>query len=325
MQNTNAKINTPEISIVVPVYNISEWLPRCIESILFQSFSNFELILVDDGSKDESGQICDDYADKDSRIKVIHKANGGLASARNAGLHLARGNWIMHIDGDDWIEPNMLETLYKAVVDNDSDFAMCDFSFAYENGVKIRFSTYPWSKQGNEGISEYLATPWTILASVLHRKSIYTENNISCPENISYCEDYHLISRLLLNAGKVTKVNIPLYNYWQRNNSIVHKMSQQTFEDELWAYEDIRKYITNLGYYINFKKTLSWRSLKVSQTWALDTKTFELFKEYNPDKKHYILNCPFLNRKMKIITWCLTHHLSFISAIIVNTRRILGR
>lgn len=96
-----------EVSIIVPIYNIEQYVGKCIDSILGQTYPLFELILVDDGSTDTSGKICDRYAALDSRIKVLHKKNGGLTSARNAGLKVATGDWIMHVDGDDWIEPDM--------------------------------------------------------------------------------------------------------------------------------------------------------------------------------------------------------------------------
>ena len=97
-----------KVSIIVPVYNIENYIRVCVESILAQTYESFELILVDDGSKDNSGILCDEYAAIDSRVKVIHKENGGVSSARNAGLRQAKGDWIMHVDGDDWIEPDMI-------------------------------------------------------------------------------------------------------------------------------------------------------------------------------------------------------------------------
>ena len=93
------------VSIIVPIYKVEDYIRECIDSILAQTYPDFELILVDDGSPDSCGRICDDYANRDNRIKVVHKVNGGLTSARNAGLEVAKGEWIMHVDGDDWIEP----------------------------------------------------------------------------------------------------------------------------------------------------------------------------------------------------------------------------
>ena len=102
------------VSVIVAVYNIEEYLPRCVDSILAQTYRNLEIILVDDGSKDQSGSICDSYAEKDRRIKVIHKKNGGLSDARNAGMDAATGEYIGFVDGDDWIEPDMYRAMYFA-------------------------------------------------------------------------------------------------------------------------------------------------------------------------------------------------------------------
>ena len=104
---------SPTISVIVPVYNAEKYLHRCIDSVLAQTYKDFELLLIDDGSKDSSGTICDEYAAQDARVKVFHKENGGVSSARNVGLDHARGEWIMHLDGDDWIEHDMLERLIQ--------------------------------------------------------------------------------------------------------------------------------------------------------------------------------------------------------------------
>ena len=115
----------PKISVIVPVYNVEKYLRKCIESILNQTFREFELILVDDGSTDSSGKICDEYALKDSRIKVIHKENGGASSARNAGLDVAKGEYIGFVDSDDWIEMDMYGELYRLIKENNTDISVC--------------------------------------------------------------------------------------------------------------------------------------------------------------------------------------------------------
>jgi glycosyltransferase involved in cell wall biosynthesis len=119
-------VNNPAISIIVPVYGVEEYLSKCIESILSQTFADFELILVDDGSIDRCPQICDEYSEKDMRIKVIHKKNEGQGVARNTALDIAKGDYIGFVDGDDWIEKDMYEQLYDAAVENNADIAMCD-------------------------------------------------------------------------------------------------------------------------------------------------------------------------------------------------------
>ena len=112
------------ISVIVPVYMVESYLHRCVDSILSQTFVDFELILVDDGSPDNCGAICDEYAAKDSRIRVIHQKNGGLSAARNAGLDVAREEYYAFVDGDDWIDPDMYENMYRAIQKGNADLAV---------------------------------------------------------------------------------------------------------------------------------------------------------------------------------------------------------
>ena len=130
-----------EISIIVPVYQVEKYIRQCIDSILAQTFTDFELILVDDGSKDNSGKICDEYAEKDKRIRVIHKENGGLSDARNKGLDNASGNYFMFVDGDDYIAPNMAECLYKKIFEAKADIAVCNYRYIFESDGEKDFAT----------------------------------------------------------------------------------------------------------------------------------------------------------------------------------------
>lgn len=132
----------PEISVIVPVYNTEKYLDRCIRSIINQTFSDFELILVDDGSKDNSGFICDEWEKKDSRIKVIHQKNAGAGAARNAGLRVAKGEYIGFIDSDDWIEPQMYEVMYNAIEKYSADVGMCNISSRIEFSIRTEFSMH---------------------------------------------------------------------------------------------------------------------------------------------------------------------------------------
>ena len=124
-------MTNPKISIIVPVYKAENYLHRCVDSILTQTFSDFEVLLIDDGSPDKSGYICDEYARKDSRVRVFHKENGGVSSARQCGIDNAYGEYTIHADPDDWVEPTMLEELYAKAMDEDADMVICDY---YEDG-----------------------------------------------------------------------------------------------------------------------------------------------------------------------------------------------
>ncbi len=125
----------PLLSIIVPVYKVENYLPKCIDSILAQTFTDFELILVDDGSPDDCPALCDAAAEKDARVRVIHQKNGGLSAARNAGLDAARGAWIGFVDSDDYIAPEMYEVLYQAVQSTGADLALCDYAEVDEAGT----------------------------------------------------------------------------------------------------------------------------------------------------------------------------------------------
>lgn len=124
----------PQLSIIVPVYKVEKYLPKCIESILNQTFSDFELILIDDGSPDHCGTICDEYASKDSRIKVIHQANAGVSAARNAGLDIASGTFLGFVDSDDWIDPEMYTAMISAAVNRGADIVICGIQHFDEMG-----------------------------------------------------------------------------------------------------------------------------------------------------------------------------------------------
>lgn len=128
----------PELSIIVPVYKVEKYLPKCIDSILAQTFRDFELILIDDGSPDNCGKICDDYAARDSRIRVIHQENAGVSAARNAGLDIACGTYLGFVDSDDWIEPEMYETMIATAKEKQVDVVVCGIKYCEENGTFIR-------------------------------------------------------------------------------------------------------------------------------------------------------------------------------------------
>lgn len=135
-------MSKPLVSIIIPVYNVELYLSKCIDSILAQSFIDWECILVDDGSKDKSGSICDNYALKDNRIKVIHQNNSGVSIARQVGIDNVCGEYSIHIDPDDWIESNMLEELYNKVKSDDADMVICDY-FKHEDGVQQYINQSP--------------------------------------------------------------------------------------------------------------------------------------------------------------------------------------
>ena len=146
-----------KISIIVPIYKIERYLRQCIDSILAQASTDFELLLIDDGSPpDGCPAICDEYAGKDARTRVFHKQNEGITSARNRGLDNAKGNWIIYIDGDDWIEPTYVEELYNAAINNEADIAICGFRFVYEDGSSVIEHPTIWDDNKQASLNRYI-------------------------------------------------------------------------------------------------------------------------------------------------------------------------
>ena len=221
------------ISIIVPIYNVEKYLEKCIESILHQTYEKFELILVDDGSPDSCGKICDDYSKNDRRIKVIHKKNGGLSDARNAGIEIAKGEYIGFIDSDDYISPDMYKELLDGCLKNQADIAMCGryiVSEGYEV-LKEEFIIDGLEKYSSKtAIGKLLL--WDSCDSAawdkLYKKSLF--EGIQYPIGVM-SEDYDVTSRLFAKANRIIHVGKALYYYVQRNGSITkQRFNRNRFE-----------------------------------------------------------------------------------------------
>lgn len=242
----------PLISVIVPVYNAEKYLHRCVDSILAQTFTDFELILVNDGSTDCSSKICDEYALKDNRIKVIHKSNGGVASARQMGVDNALGNYTIHADPDDWVEPTMLEELYKKAIEKDADMVICDFYVQTCNTCITR--TQRISEESSE------ATLLALLSHKLHgslwnkliRLECYKKFNIRFVEGLNFCEDYLVCIKMLKNDIKVAYLNKAFYYYDQftNDNSITRKYTLDTYRQRLFFINELKS--TLGGKYNNY-------------------------------------------------------------------------
>lgn len=316
--------NAPIVSIIVPMYNIEEFIEECITSLIHQDYENIEILLINDGSTDNTEYIAKKYANKDPRIKYFKKENGGLCSARNYGLKQSNGEWIMHVDGDDWIDPQMVSTFLDTAQQTHADIVTGNLKFIYPNYSKVEECSH-WSDDKNLSLANFISSKWTTLCGTMQRKAIYNNYNLLSPENVSYCEDFHLMTRLCYYANKVVHLQQAFYCYRQRCTSIMHNMNAKTQNDELWVYSDIIRFFIKNGCYDYFKKTMAWRSLKASQELSLKINKFNEFRNYNPDKKDFIFSCPYINIKLKLNMWCLTHHLSLFSTVFVLLRKSINR
>lgn len=223
-------MSATSVSIIVPVYNAEKYLERCVKSILTQTFEDWELILIDDGSPDNSGAICDEYAQNDTRIKVIHKPNGGVASARECGIRNATGVYSIHVDPDDWIEPDMLQILYAKAVEDGSDIVVSDFIFDYSASHQVisRQSVEP-----DESFRDalFLQHRHGSLCNKLILTELYSKYNLHFPEAMTCWEDLYICcSLLLLHPCRISYVNKAFYHYDLHSNegSMTRKATMKT-------------------------------------------------------------------------------------------------
>lgn len=232
------------VSIIIPVYNIKNYLNECVESVINQSYKNIEIIIVDDGSSDGSNKICDFFKQKDNRIKVFHKKNGGLSDARNYGMNRCSGEYICFIDGDDAIPQKYVENLLIPAVNNNADMAITDAIVFESSRRKIDYGTEPiceiWGSE--ECMKEMLIankcghSAW----GKLYKKEIW--NDIKFPEGKLY-EDYLTLYRVVAKCNKIIFLSTPMYYYRKRGDSIMNSRVSEKKLSIVEISEDVTKYI----------------------------------------------------------------------------------
>lgn len=217
---------TPLVSIIVPVYNAEKNIGRCIESVLGQTYKDFELILMDDGSKDDSGKICDEYAAKDARIRVVHKENSGVSDTRNQGITLARGEYLQFIDSDDWITPDATGHFVRMAQEYRCDMVITDFYRVIGERVSSKGAI---EKEGLLSRDEYatymMQKPadfyYGVLWNKFFKRSIIEKYGISMDSSISWCEDFIFNLEYIRNISSVYVMKVPVYYYVKTKGSLV--------------------------------------------------------------------------------------------------------
>lgn len=231
------------ISVIVPIYNVEEYLPTCIESILNQTYKDLEILLIDDGSTDNSGKICDMYAKQDSRCIVLHQLNKGLSGARNTGLDYATGEYISFVDGDDYIHPQMLEILYEALQKGDYDFSMTLYKEVYAKENVLFISNYTFQEFDQDQLiyglyntsrkrNNYSEMNFHIVWNKLYKKKLI--NNTYFVQTSA--EDTVFNTSIYLKCKKIIAINKALYYWMQRNTSITHQGINSTFINRIVSY-----------------------------------------------------------------------------------------
>ena len=298
------------VSVIVPIYNVEQYLERCIKSIQNQTYKDLEIILVDDGSPDNCGAICDRYAAEDKRIKVIHKENGGLSDARNFGIHAATGEYFFLVDSDDWIHNQAVEILMQMIVQNSCQVVICGYQYAYEGkeytddklSVKYVVDKY-------QDVDTYIAQDiyfscpdkrleYTVAWNKIYHKDLFKD--ISYPKGKVH-EDEYTTFKLLHGAKKIGIIDLPLYYYFVRENSIMGEFKQNRFD----VFD---------GYIEKMRCYMEWNQPELAEKSLLHA--MHMLCQYNEWNK---------DNKRELTTLVKKYHKEIISTVKMNKIPLGGR
>lgn len=304
----------PKASVIVPVYKVKEYLEPCVRSILAQTQRDFELLLIDDGSPDECGSMCDAFAQADPRIRVIHQENRGLGGARNTGIEAAKGDWLLFVDSDDWIDPETLQTTLAAGEQNEAQLVV--FGFRTVDGQGKTLGVFqetlpmgaPFSPKERKDVFLIFPCAW----NKLYRKELFAETGIRYPSRVWY-EDIRTTLKLLTQTEKMVCIDFVGYNYLQREGSIMNSGNLQRNREIIDAFDDLLpwfserglldEYLDELGYLaaIHVYLTASVRVLRGEQADKplVRRELLPAFKAYVKEKFPDYQKNPYLSRLPK--------------------------
>lgn len=275
------------ISVIVPIYDVEDYLPKCIESILAQSYDKLEIILVNDGSTDKSGEICDKYLYLDWRIKVIHQQHRGVSAARNAGLDLAGGELIGFVDSDDYIHPRMFETLKRLIDETNADISICGYQKVIGNEVfayqifEDRTNTCCSNIEALEMLLSSKHPLMVILCNKLYRKELF--EGVLFPEGF-ICEDTFVSYKILYKANKISHTEEKLYYYLQRRDSITGREMTPQRLDFFEACSEIFRFLENNDLQPLISKYIPWYLERIIYYY----RSFKEINKYKPIQKELL-------------------------------------
>ena len=292
-----------KVSVIIPVYKVASFIERCARSLMEQTLEEAEFIFVDDASPDESisiaKRVCAEYPDRDVKF-LTHPQNKGLPAARNTGMTEAVGEYIYHCDSDDWVEKDILESLYNAAVSQDADIAYCDFFLSFESGE--RYMSNPQYKTGKDLLEKgFLAgtTKYNVWNKIV-RRTLYEKTSVKFPEGHSMGEDMTMIM-LCAHAGNVAYVPKALYHYVKLNtNAFSNTFSQRHLDDISYNADRVMRYLENENIeeeYISFFKL----GIKLPFLLSGDRKQYSLWKEWFPEADRYAMKNTLLPLRTRLV------------------------
>ena len=316
------------ISVVMPVYNGDKYLNRAIDSIISQTIKDWELIAVDDGSKDSSPEILDEYAKKDTRIKVIHKQNSGVSDARQSGVDVAKGDYIIQFDCDDWAEPDYLEVLYTKAIETDADMVWCDIIGETKDGP------HRWNMKHAEDIVSIIkrlivGDLWGGLWFRMFKSSIYHNENVSFPPKCICWEDLAFLISALVQCKKIAYCDKALYHYDLTNaSSITHSWSVKLLENGyLIALSHIHTSLERAGLLEQCTYELTQRKLEAVRDYidCYPIQDFDKFINTYPEAIDRIGDYSNYPLRLRQCAWLLKHNLKFVVPILLKYYAVLRK
>lgn len=332
---TKASKKEPLISVIVPVYNVEKYLDRCIESIVNQTYKNLEIILVDDGSPDNSLKMCDDWAKKDKRIKVIHKKNSGVSSARNAGMNKSKGEWITFVDADDYIEPTYVEDMLNKANETNSKYICCGYNKIYSNNLES-INSAGTTKVLNS--KEYIISLLNVQNGYgfVHMKLINKDiiNSVRFNETLTVGEDALFNIELCKKIDKVVIYNKTLYNYRVNIDSVVRRYDDNYVNKYTDSMKTMTKYINSnykndVGVKLNLSNYIVYHLMLICVNYCYNPKNdnkyaslkevceMEMYKNAIKNSNYDNLS---LSRKVTLFT--IKSKLYFLTALICKMRQL---
>lgn len=325
------------ISVIIPVYNVAPYLRQCVESVRRQSYTQLEILLVDDGSTDGSGELCDTFQREDTRIRVIHQPNSGLGAARNAGIRQARGTYLLFVDSDDWIYSSMAETLYQAMIEHQADVVLCDADVVEENGCFIeRMSSNLPSDQciALSDLPRLLFVPH-VTWNKLYRRELFFKEELCYPPRAWY-EDFRVTTKLYAQAKRIVYLTKPLYCYRVRKGSIQQSDNLDRRREKIEAMDDILSFYKKKGLldqyraeleYLAFGNVYFYPSVDLIRQNRKHKLISEFSRYMNTTFPDFMRN-PYLkslSRNEKIILWLLRHGYNNLIALVFAIKSLLNK
>ncbi len=315
-----------KVSIVVPVYDAHDYIERCVRSIQDQTFDDFELILIDDGSKDDSFAICQDLSKSDKRIKVFHKENGGASSARKYGVEKALGTFVTFVDADDTIPSNALNDLYFIAESSGADIIQGERRFISVDG-KEAISGFECDEVcGSHDYIKYLFKGYTNCGPIatLYRCILFDDDTFNLPEDVKLNEDFYMNMCLGLNAVKVALIKKTVYNYIENNSSVTHNYSFSTLNPQKHLFEQIKKIMDKHNVFLMFEHEYYSRLIDSISSACFHNR--ELLKDSFAKKSAIEAKTVLKSKQHMLLCFMITYSWSFPFFTLVNKIRqlILG-